>query len=801
MTINKVISLGLCMMMVLGLFATSFLLTQNPVDIRSSTGQKVNSEYPEKEPLDRGTRAPPGWMNEIRLTNSIDNSTTPEVAVWGSNVHVVWSDDRDGNYEIFYKRSTDNGLSWGTETQITFTTISQELPKIGVYGNTIHIVWHDYMNGTVSYINSTDNGDSWGTITMWDWTSYPPCAMFDPLLCPDVAVDENNVYIIAYVLGPEDLIFKRSNNSGGSWSNWILVSDFGWYWSSPTIETDGSLIHVVYDITIGSPDSLYHFFSDDGGDTWWDDIFNPFVDHNEVYENLVSFETSMDGDYFRVAYSMWNATLATIKVRTMYWSYSPIEFWYGPYEVGNNSEGDIDVEKDHIVWNGEDTNNYTQVFSSKYGQATDYPSDSSMPTIAISGDLVHIVWVDPRDGNNELYYSQRGLLADLILSNSDIQFDPPSPVEEGMEVFINATVFCSGKSASSVEVKFYNGNPDLNGDLIPDVTADVIGSDTININADASAIASLKWTPPSDGTYDIFVWVDPDNLTEELDESNNIGFNTLEVFSLPPTPPLNLGAEISPGALDDVELSWDASSDDGSGEDDVVGYSVYKSSTGVSGTYEFEAWILATDSTSYSWIDSGAGDGDLNDYFYIVRANDTLNNEEQNTDKVGKMVNSLVLGWNMISVPLIQSNTSAEGVLQTLELNYATIQGYHSGKSRPWLHWHRDKPNYFNDEIDIIHERGYYIDMVNPDYLVVAGKVPTNTQISLKAGWNLVGYPSPTTRTSDDALSSISGSYNKVEFYDTYKGKEGALGPLDDMYPNLGYWVHAMEDCVWELLI
>jgi hypothetical protein len=89
--------------------------------------------------------------------------------------------------------------------------------------------------------------------------------------------------------------------------------------------------------------------------------------------------------------------------------------------------------------------------------------------------------------------------------------------------------------------------------------------------------------------------------------------------------------------------------------------------------------------------------------------------------------------------------------------------------------------------------------MITGDDLIIAGKVPTLTHISLKAGWNLVGYPSLTERTRDDALASISGSYNKVEFYNTTTDKEEGLGPSDLMYPGYGYWIHATSDCVWDV--
>jgi hypothetical protein len=262
-----------------------------------------------------------------------------------------------------------------------------------------------------------------------------------------------------------------------------------------------------------------------------------------------------------------------------------------------------------------------------------------------------------------------------------------------------------------------------------------------------------------------------------------------------PSPPTGLHAKLVVNGKN-ILLSWNASIDDGKNENDIAGYSIYKSSTGVNGTYNFTSWVSANGYVSYTWTDVNAGDGDWNNYFYIVRANDTLNNEEQNDNKAGKFVNYLADGWNLFSVPLIQIDASKEHVLQTIEGNYVILQGYHAGKSRPWLHWHKDKPKYFNDVIEINHKEGYYIKMLIPDHLVVAGRVPTVTQIPLKTGWNLIGYPCLINKTVEEALSSIDGKYNIVEYYDTSKDKEVRLEPNDYMKPGLGYWIHISEDCI-----
>jgi hypothetical protein len=203
---------------------------------------------------------------------------------------------------------------------------------------------------------------------------------------------------------------------------------------------------------------------------------------------------------------------------------------YGKVRENQEIDVNVDVCKDHIMWDEEDANNYRQLYSNKYGQIINSSSNSDFVTIAEINNIDHILWVDNRDGNNELYYTQRGLFPDLILFNLDIQFNPLSPVINGTTLFINATVFSYGKAVSNIEVKFYDGDPDINNDLILDPTAVEIGNDTISVDKDSSALASIQWTPNSAGTYSIYVWADPNNNTMEYNYSNNLANKTLEVI-------------------------------------------------------------------------------------------------------------------------------------------------------------------------------------------------------------------------------------------------------------------------------
>jgi hypothetical protein len=622
-----------------------------------------------------------GWMNEARLTNGSGDISYKDMAVWGDFVHVVWSDDRTGDYDIYYRNSSDGGFNWSDVTVLYNSSYYDTSPNIAVFQDNVHVVFSSG-DGEIKYINSTDSGDTWSSIIGWDWTTYPPNLGPDAMEWPDVAVKENKVYIVGNSLNVGHIILKRSEDNGTSWSNWIQVGDFTFPYPGLSIDVTNNMLHVTADyIEMLSAHWIDHYFSDDDGDTWNYNIWNPIVMVQTIDEVITGFTTAVVEDKYCLYFSIMNESGFTSKGTFVNYTYdSNPEIWYGPVQVLSDGEGHFDAYQYQMVWGEKDANDFRQLHSNRTGQITDYNSNCTRPLIRHYGNITHVLWEDDRNGIVELYYTQ--------------------------------------------------GNP---------------------------------------------------------------------FISLPPAPPKSPDAGLSPGSPSDIIISWKASSDDGFGEDDVLGYTVYKSTTGVNGSYDFAAWILADDSPSYNWTEFGAGDGDLNDYFYNVRANDTLDNEEQNDIKVGKVSNHLDLGWNMFSIPLIQNNTSSDAVLQTISGNFLTLQGYHAGKSRPWMHWHKNKPNNFNDVIETNHIKGYYIKMTSSDDLVVAGSVPTSTQISLKAGWNLVGYPSLTSRTRDNAMASISGSYNKVEFFNTTSGREEGLGSSDLMFPGYGYWIHATSDCVWDV--
>ena len=110
-------------------------------------------------------------------------------------------------------------------------------------------------------------------------------------------------------------------------------------------------------------------------------------------------------------------------------------------------------------------------------------------------------------------------------------------------------------------------------------------------------------------------------------------------------------------------------------------------------------------------------------------------------------------------------DTSVTNVLVSIDQNYASVQGYQAGESRPWQHWQESKPAHLNSLGSIDHTHGYYLDVGAADDLITLGRLHTTVNIPMKTGWNLIGYPSITAEQWDVALSTISSQCDAVFRY------------------------------------
>lgn len=116
-----------------------------------------------------------------------------DVAVDASgNSHIVWSDNRYGNYEIFYKKVDSQWEDVGPEIRLTTTSGDSVTPTIAVTSSgTIYVLWSEFVNGNWQIWGATYHaGSGWSNVP--SWTSG---GTGQDLKQPDAAVDSyGNLY-------------------------------------------------------------------------------------------------------------------------------------------------------------------------------------------------------------------------------------------------------------------------------------------------------------------------------------------------------------------------------------------------------------------------------------------------------------------------------------------------------------------------------------------------------------------------------------------------------------------------------
>jgi carboxyl-terminal processing protease len=314
-----------------------------------------NKEIYYKRSSDAGST----WGQDTRLTNDYANSEYPSVAVSGSLVIVVWQDDRNGNLEIYCKRSTDGGMNWEPDIRMTNAVNNSVRPAVVLSGSVVHVVWHDWRDDyfAIYYKRSDNGGVSWGSDTCL--TSNSPWAVS----CA-IAVFGSAVHIAwrDYRDDNDEIYYKRSTDGGLTWGEDIRLTNNAEEQKFPSISVSGSVVHVVWQDLRDGNYEIYYRRSLDGGTTWESDNWLT----NDPSASQSPSIASYGSDVHVVWYDDRDGNL---------------EIYYK-----QSSDGGIN-------W-GEDT------------RLTNALSDSQDPTIAVSIPDIHVVWTDQRNGNYDIYYKQ-----------------------------------------------------------------------------------------------------------------------------------------------------------------------------------------------------------------------------------------------------------------------------------------------------------------------------------------------------------------------------------------------------------
>ncbi len=168
-----------------------------------------------------------------------------------------------GNTEVYFTRSIDNGATWDSLQQISNANGRSEDPAIAALGSHVHLSWNDNRSGTMQiyYRYSSDAGLTWNAETPLT-NAVSPNTCYTSMVCLDGTFAD---VPYGYNVGNFDVWLRQSADSGAIFANAQQLTNASAGEAYPFMVRDSMELHLVY-AQFGTGANYLH--SADGGLTW-----------------------------------------------------------------------------------------------------------------------------------------------------------------------------------------------------------------------------------------------------------------------------------------------------------------------------------------------------------------------------------------------------------------------------------------------------------------------------------------------------------------------------------------------------
>ncbi|MCI0601973.1 glycoside hydrolase [bacterium] len=385
-----------------------------------------------------------GWDQDQRLTfndgisklsfNFARCIATDDAGV----VHIVWYDSRDGEAQIYYKRSSDRGITWGPDFKISEDSVSSSHPSIAASGTNVYIVWFGVDAGNSNiYFRRSHNGGA-------TWKDTVPLTRSDKSAHPSIAATEEDVHVVWMDSrsGNTEVYTRRSFNQGLTWKKEQRISEFPFESWVPAVAASGKDVFIAWVDYKDANEEEYLRRSRNRGKTWdppvrltndpadsWapslvlagDNIHVAWFDRRNALATDAQVESKLDGAMALVGLPPEPAPPRDPSVYYLPEFHHRIQDkmqriqMIAPFWVANG--GDLkaldsllrEFERKFEQW----ATGWEIYYKRSTDGGTTWSNDlrltkargvSQRPAIAANDKELHIVWFDQRKGNWEVYY-------------------------------------------------------------------------------------------------------------------------------------------------------------------------------------------------------------------------------------------------------------------------------------------------------------------------------------------------------------------------------------------------------------
>jgi hypothetical protein len=446
---------------------------------------------------------------EISGDKRIEYQRYPAVAAESGKTYAVWADYDGKDYNIVFREN--DSIAWQAEEELSADdmNIDQWNPDIAVDSGVIHTVWHDSVNGDWDIMYRKRSGGVWGTIE-----EISEDITIETQMYPKVAAASGNVYVVWQDGrdGDWDIYFRFHNGALWSAITQVNVDSGSEAQTYPKITAGGGNAYVVWvDEGGGDKDILMRVFD---GSSWGSEMEvsedftgeeqdEPDVAYDSGTVHLVwqEFKTT-DRDIF---YRNWNGisfspvSEVSIDSQTEFQKVPAVAVQFGIVHAAWADKGDGDWDIVYRQYNGS-TWLSPQEISADIGTEDQY-----LPDIATDNGVVHVVWEDSGDGDNDIRYRRGNETTEdifppeikgVLLNGLNTLWIPKGT----LNVTLRATVDDSAKGGNVIGGANYTWGEKMwmtSTNMTPYDTLDT-SSEDFYFNLDTSSLGI--------GTYEIFVY-------------------------------------------------------------------------------------------------------------------------------------------------------------------------------------------------------------------------------------------------------------------------------------------------------
>lgn len=370
-----------------------------------------------------------GFDDTMNISNNTEDSVYGQVRSSDDNIYIVWQEsvpgNTDRNYEIFFKKSSDDGNSFGEKIQLSNNVGFSEHPQMASEDKNVYVVWADNtnVNKQIYFKKSNNGGDSFGEQML---LSYGNSNAYNQ----EISSFENDVYIVwleKIPYGPYRIMLASSNDGGNIFHKPTILSENATAQTYPKISAFDNHVYVAWNVE-DQPDTLngvYFISSSDNGMT-----FGNTSKLNMEEKDFGEPQLASSGNQ---VYVIWGGSdtykrrsLSLIKSDDYGKTFSEInkisETEHGRLIEPSNVEIMAD-QNNRVFISWQDRMNTSDKDEIFFASSTDHGESfsgvtnlsnnadiSECPSIIALKDMVFVTWEDLTPGNHEILFARGTIL-------------------------------------------------------------------------------------------------------------------------------------------------------------------------------------------------------------------------------------------------------------------------------------------------------------------------------------------------------------------------------------------------------